>query len=103
VGVGIGATVLLPIPIQVRMRIDSILVVTSTAAGFTLQDFVINNSLAWSQGQVFHSAIFAPGADANTAFQGDYVAPGSTVQLTVTNLDGANAQTIWVALKGPGD
>lgn len=96
------ANTIVNFPVPMRLRIDSILVVTSTAAGFGLHDFVINNMNAWGQGQVLHSAVFAPGGDANTAFQSDIIAPGSLVQMQVDNLDAVNPQTIWIHLKGPG-
>lgn len=102
VGVAIGGSSTLNFNPPVRMRVDAILVVTSGAAGFDLSDFVINNANQWARGQLFHSAIFAPGADANTSFAGDYIDPGSQVSLVAANLDGAAAQTIWVTLKGPG-
>lgn len=100
--IGIGATATLTFTPPTRMRVDAILVVSTGAAGFTLQDFVINNVNQWARGQLFHSAIFAPGGDANTAFAGDYIDPGSQVSMVVVNLDGAAAQGIFVTLKGPG-
>lgn len=101
IAAGVLGTILAFAP-PVRMRVDALLAVTSGAAGFELLNFTINNQPQWAIGQLFHSAIFAPGADVNTAFAGDYIDPGSIVTITVNNLDGAAAQTIWLALKGPG-
>lgn len=100
--VGAGATATLTFTVGVRMRVDAILVVTTGAAGFTLSNFVINNVNQWTLGQTYHSAIFAPGGDANTAFAGDYIDQGSQVSMVVVNLDGGAAQGIFVTLKGPG-
>lgn len=97
-----GATATLVFTPPVRMRVDAMLVVSTGANGFTLQDFVINNANQWARGQMFHSAIFAPGGDANTAFKADYIDPTTQSSITVINLDGGAAQTIWIALKGPG-
>jgi hypothetical protein len=87
---------------QVSMCVESMLIITTGASGFTVADFRINNQPQWLLGGVFHSAIFAPGGDANTAFKGDCLMPGSTVSIDYVNLDGAAAQSIYIALKGPG-
>lgn len=86
----------------VNMRIEEILVVTTGAVGFTLQNFLVNNNPQWALNQVFHSAIFAPGADGNTAFAGDYIGAGQPVSIQYTNLDGAAVQSVYITLKGPG-
>lgn len=95
-----GAVTLTVSP-QITMCVTHIEVVTTGAAGFSLQNFMINNEPQWQIGNVFHSDMFAPGADTNTRFKGDCVQPGSVVTMLATNLDALTTRGIFVALKGP--
>ena len=100
--VGAGATAVITVAPTITMCPTRILVVTTGTAGFTLTNFTINNAPQWVIGQVYHSAIFDPQGDENTEFVGDCFSLGSSVSVSVTNLDGANARGIYITLKGPG-
>lgn len=99
--VAANTLVTLTVSPQITLCVTSIEIVTTGAAGFSLQNFTINNEPQWQIGNVFHSDMFAPGSDTNTQFKGDCVQPGSVVSMQVTNLDGLTARGIFVALKGP--
>lgn len=99
--VGAGLAAVLTTTALMTLCVTRLEIVTVGAAGFSITLFTINNEPQFQLGSIFHTDMFAPGSDSNTAFAGDCVTVGSVITMNVTNLDGINARGIFVALRGP--
>jgi len=99
--VAAGATILVSGQARVTLCARRLTITTSGTAGFTFTNFTINNNAQMQLNGLYHTDQYAP--DSNNGFlKGDCVWPGGFVEMTVTNLDGVNAQGFFGEVKGPG-
>lgn len=101
IAVAAGATAAVTNTSLVTMRGHRYSVSTTGTAGFTFTNLTINNTPQMQANGVFFSDMFAPDAQ-DWGLRGDAFWPGSILSVSVTNLDGGNAQSFFSAVKGPG-
>jgi hypothetical protein len=101
IAVAAGATAAVQNTSLVTMRGVRYSVSTTGTAGFTFTNLTINNTPQMQANGVFYSDMFAPDAE-DWGIRGDAFWPGSILSVSVTNLDGGNAQSFFSAVKGPG-
>lgn len=99
--VGAGATATITATAQVALCTRSIIIVTTGTLGFTFTNLTIGNRPQLLIAGTYHSDVFAPDAECACCLEGDCVTVGTTVSVTVTNLDAGTARGFFMYLKGP--
>ena len=101
INLGAGAAITVAVTPNVTMYVDKLIATATGVFGFLLSDLFVNNEPQWVRNSAFHTDSFAQLGGENTDLNGDGIIPGSTVEITITNLDAVNAQSCFLRFMGP--